>query len=423
MLLTPDLTPAVTERGKAMTPAMPKVIRKTATRKPSKPRPDFPLYAHATKRWAKKIRGKIHYFGPWDDPAAALNRWLDQKDDLLAGRTPRIARDGLTLKHLVNVFLTAKRRQLDACELSSRMFADWFSVCELLIDSFGGNRLVDDLAPADFESLRGKLSKQYGPHRLGTTVGCVRGVFKYGLESRLIERPTHFGPQFKKPTKKTMRLHRAKGGLKMFEAAELRKITDSAGVPLRAMILLGANCGFGNSDIANLPLSAVNLTAGWVNFPRPKTGVERRCPLWKETITAIQAAIDGRPKPKHTEAEKLLFVTRHGARWGVSEIMETEVEEAGAKIKKPKLKTDDPIAKAFGKLLRRLGLHRAGVGFYALRHTFETVAGGSRDQVAVNSIMGHADSSMAGEYRERIGDARLEAVVSHVHNWLYGGKE
>lgn len=55
--------------------------------KPTKPRPDFPLFPHATGR-AKKIRGKLHYFGKWADPDAALRRYVEERDDLYAGRKP-----------------------------------------------------------------------------------------------------------------------------------------------------------------------------------------------------------------------------------------------------------------------------------------------------------------------------------------------
>jgi hypothetical protein len=34
--------------------------------------------------------------------------------------------------------------------------------------------------------------------------------------------------------------------------------------------------------------------------------------------------------------------------------------------------------------------------------------------------MGHVDDSMADLYRERISDDRLQAVVDHVHDWLFG---
>lgn len=58
----------------------------TTTARPAKPNAGFPLYAHRCGRWAKKIRGKTHLFGPWRDPERALRRYLLERDDLEAGR-------------------------------------------------------------------------------------------------------------------------------------------------------------------------------------------------------------------------------------------------------------------------------------------------------------------------------------------------
>jgi hypothetical protein len=49
--------------------------------------------------------------------------------------------------------------------------------------------------------------------------------------------------------------------VKLFTAEEIRRLLDAAGVQLKAMILLGVNCGFGNADCGNLPLSALDRAA------------------------------------------------------------------------------------------------------------------------------------------------------------------
>jgi len=389
------------------------------TRKPSsgKPHPDFPLFRHATGRWCKKIRGKFHYFGKVADDSdgqLALAKWLEDKDDLLAGRTPRVKPEGLTLRELLDRFIVSKRHLLDTCEITPKHFAELYACCRRIGDAFGLSRLVIDLAADDFERLRKAIAKQWGPVRLGNEVQRVRSVFKFGFEAGLIDRPLRFGPGFKKPTRKVMRLNRAKNGPRMFDAAELRQIVDSASQPMKAMVLLGINCGFGPSDVANLPSNAINLTTGWADYPRPKTGIPRRCPLWHETVAAVEEAIAVRPKAKEPEATSLLFITKHGHKWERVGVSEPDPDTG-----KLRITNNNPVVQECIKLLKKLKLHRRGLGFYTLRHTFETVAGGAKDQVAVNALMGHVDDSMAANYREKIEDDRLEAVTTHVHKWLF----
>lgn len=373
--------------------------------KPAKPYPEFPLFPHATGRWAKKIRGKFHYFGPWDDPKGAISKYLDNKDDLHAGRTPKPSGDALTIADLCNRFLTPKKQLRTTGELSPRTFQDYYRTCARVVDAFGRNRLVDDLAADDFEKLRTTVSKSFGPIALGNEIQRVRSIFKYAHEADLIDRPMKFGPGFKKPSRKTLRQARHANGERMFEAEELRKTLDAASSPMKAMVLLGINCGFGQSDIGSLPINAIDLKSGWVNFPRPKTAVQRRCPIWPETIDAVREALLNRKQPLDEVSDgSIAFITKYGRRW-------SRTSRNGSPI--------DNIGQEFTKLLRALGLKRPKVNFYAIRHTFETIGGESRDQVAVDYIMGHARDDMASVYRERISDERLLHVTNIVHNWLF----
>jgi len=388
-----------------------------AVDRPKKPYKEFPLSPHASGAWQKKIRGKVHYFGKWahrvkgklervpcDGWEDALRLYKEQADDLHSGRKPRVKSDGLNVAELCNHFLTSKTRKRDAGELSVRMYDEYEKITDLLIKEFGNTRIVDDLNAEDFSKLRAEMATRWGPIRLGNSITRVKSVFKFGIENGLVERMVRYGSEFKKPDKSVLRRHKAKQPPKMIEAENLRKLIASADTAMKAMVLLGLNAGLGNQDCASLPKTALNLKDGWLDYPRPKTGISRRCPLWMETIKAIKQALEDRKDPKNNDYYGLVFLSERGTQC----------------VRALKTSRVDLVAIQFGKLLKKLGLHREGLGFYTLRHIFRTVADAARDPVAIDLIMGHADPSMGAHYRERIDDARLQAVVDHVHGWLFG---
>jgi integrase len=364
---------------------------------PRKPHPDYPLTPRGDGRWQKKIRGSVHYFT--GTAQEALDEWLRTKDDLLASRTPGDKNGERTLLEICDRFLVAKNIQVDSGELKQLSWNDYKATCGRIVAQFGKTRAVTSLRVEDFEQLKASIVKTRGPTATGNEIQRVRVVFKYAYDAELIDRTIRFGPTFKRPSKKVLRQVRAAAGEKMIEAADVRRLIASAGPAMRAMILLAMNGGMGNSDVGNLPRSAVKVESGWCDFPRPKTGVPRRCPLWPETIDAIKIYLAKRPTPKTAEAERLVFVTKYGESWAKAD------------------KYDNPVTKEFRKLLGKLELHRPRLGFYTLRHVFRTIADAAKDQPAANYIMG--ESTMAGVDREPIEDDRLHAVADHVRAWLY----
>jgi integrase len=388
---------------------MAKSVKTTA--KPKKPYPEFPLFPHATKRWAKKIRGKLHYFGPWDKPDEAVAKYLSNRDRLQAG-LPMLGIEvtpddtPLTMRDMVNQFLNAKRRRMENGELSRQMYYDYYSHCESLLDLLGRETLVETLKAEDFDVLRSKLAAGVGLVTLSNRVRLTRVLFKYAYDADLVERPIRFGPGFKTPSKKMLRADRQSRPKRMFQADEIRKLIEAADPTMKAFILLGINAGFGQADCSNVPKSAFDLKGGWLEFPRSKTAIERRCPLWKETIAAVRAVMDRRPRAKRPEFEERAFLTKYGVPFVRTGATDSNI---------------DGIAQQFRKLLIDQELNGNRRAFYALRHTFETIGGGSRDQIAVDHIMGHSPAAddMSAAYREAIDDDRLKAVTNHVHKWLW----
>jgi integrase len=386
--------------------------------KPKKPHKDFPLFPHATRRWAKKIKGRTWYFGSWaDGPQAALDRYLAEKDIILAGGDPRAAKpdaDTYTLGKLCNQFLNVKQAAVDRGTLTARRFGDLHQACARLVDFFGAGRAVESVGPDDFERYGLAFPAAWKLRRRKREIGDVRSVFTYAAAQEKIVR-TRFGT-FRAPGKKELAVERQgrerQHGTREFTPEQLRKVLDAAPLPLKAMILLGVNCGYGNTDCSTLPNGFLDLDRGMVSYPRPKTSVERRAFLWPETVEALRAAIARRPEPKDPQDAGLVFITTPGLRW-VRTVVRQDAQAGNVAVK-----SDDSISREFRELLQDLGLHRKGLSFYSLRHCCETHGG--IDQVAIDRVMGHETPGMGSNYRQSISDERLKAVADIIHAWLFG---
>lgn len=380
-------------------------MSKAATSKPAKPYPEFPLTAHPNGQWVKKIKGQLHYFGPWADPDAALNLYLDQRDDLHAGRKPRQLGDNSpTVGFALNAFLSAKKAALDAAEITQRSYNEYEAACDRIVATIGEKRPLTDIGSADLTSLRAACWKgkngRVGPASAQGHLNRTRMVFLFINEEIELDKPIRYRKALKSPSRREFRKLANERGERMFAAEEIRAMLALAKPQMKAMIYLGINCGFGNHDCATLPREKLDLKNGWHSYARPKTHSKRRCPLWPETVEAIKAAMAARSK-----VDGLVFATKYGNSWA-----DTDADR------------NNPIAYEFRKLLKRLGIYRKNVTvFYSLRRTFATIGATSGEQNAVNFIMGHITSDMPSLYRQKIPDAQLLKVANHVREWLLGG--
>jgi len=383
---------------------MAKSSRSSKPSKFQKPRPDFPLTPHPSGRWCKRVKGQLLYFGKIEgdeNGQAALDKWLDEKDDRLAGRKPRAKTgDELTVEDLCNHFMAFKDERLTSGELAQRTYDRYLATSKYIAKALGKTRIVDDLRADDFQALRAKMAKKWGAVALGVEIQMIRSIFGYGYDAELIEKPVRFGPGFEKPTAKTIRKTRTASGPKMFTPAQVNAILKHATPNMKAMVLLAINGGLGNTDLGVMTLDTIDLEGCWLDYVREKTGIPRRIPLWPETIKAVRESINARTEPTNSDDSNLLFIGKRGQNYIGN-------------------RTGYRVVQEFARVAKNAEVE--GRAFYDLRRTFQTIGEGANDLAAVQSIMGHAagNSDMSAVYRQMVSDDRLKAVASHVRSWLF----
>lgn len=389
------------------------------------------MTAHPNGQWVKKIRGKLQYFGPWEDHTGALGRYLAHADDLHAGRPVQTTPSGITtVADVFNAYLTAResdvrvdrREMAEVAEgsISAEIFTRYRRAGKMATDILGGNRPAGELGPADFSSIKNKLKTKYRPQTMAGYVNAIKAVFSWAYEDGgLLDQAPRFGQNFTvKGLKRALRQSRRDGRKKLLTPEQVHAILDHATPLDRACILLGLNCGYGATDCADLAHEYIDRDRLIIDLHRFKTLTSRISPLWPETLAAIDAAAEQRPAPLDpADADKPLLTPTGRTLTAIARA----VRDDDGRLKSAT--HYDYMRDRFASLCESAGIERQwGWGFGVFRHTFETIAARSRDQQAVGVIMGHAGEGVVEHYLEEQDLTALRAVVDHVHGWLWPGK-
>lgn len=361
------------------------------TKRPTKPYGKYKLRAHANGSWCKKLKGKLHYLGPWDCPEDAEKRW----ERILRADSEQVdivEPDDLAVADLCTLFYRFKEREVDRGSISDGQCREYKRLCQLIVDSIGADVLVSDLSPGHFGRLRQALDRKgYVPTTMSKKIIQLRAVFQWAMRNGHTDgKILIFGDELQVPTRRELRQFkenkRIEKGTRMFEAEEILRLLDAADEMLSAAIWLGYTAGFGHADLARLRSVHIDFDAGWISMPRSKTGVPRKAKLIPEATQALQDILDGDELFKMNAAD---------------------VES-------------DLIGRRFRVLQQKVGCWREGRGHYGLRHSCRTVLDELMDPVVAGIIMGHVDESTASNYIQRIDNSRFEKAAEHLRSWLLG---
>ena len=368
------------------------------------PYPDIVrMTAHrGSGQWRKRYAGKDFYFGPLSDPAGSLANW--RRDwPVIIGQRPAVLEQAkpsetVTLKEACRVFLTAKKAQVKSGDIVWVTFREYLDLCRFLCRTIRGRTRVRDIGPAVFSRLKGMWSGLKPTTRRNKVVK-VRSIFGWLAKQKVID-PVDFGADFEGPSDKVLRLDRESSKVaRLFSPDEIKDLLRvcetepwrvcKVGLPcptVRCALLLGLSCGMGQSDLASLRWSEIDLKGEMIERVRSKTGSPQRSPLWPETIAALSLV---------PRAGDLVFVNERGS----------AVVRRGA----------DDIARAVQALGLITGTPRR---FYDLRRTFATIGSEVGDDHAVKLIMGQRLMGVLHEhYVLRFPIKRLRKVSDHVRAW------
>jgi integrase len=391
--------------------------------KPTKPYPTYPL-TFTPRGQVKKYNGKPRYVCPNETPPKEAVQILARKiSEWDRPAEARSSNSGLTIRQVCNRWLDEKLADAEAGQLTWGYFASCRRVVRAFLDATGESKPVADLGPEDFTAFGRKLQITLGVRAVRRAVRILSSLFRHADDQDWIERPIKLGRRFRQmagvkteppsnaartPTELRTILERIDARIAELKSRPERDLGSL--IQFKAACWLAINGGYGSTDLAELPVEVIDLDAGVIDYRRGKTKKERIVPLMPETVKALRPVLEMAIKRN----DSLLFRTREGQPW------RREVPNRSGSGNVSTVTTIDNFQQVYGKLLRAMGMKRAGAGFYELKDAHSELADAAGDVHAAMRIVGHALPFSRDPY-VRVTPDRLQKVVQFIRHKLLKG--
>ncbi len=277
-----------------------------------------PLSYHKfTKQYYVTRAGKRIYLGA--DRELALENYHRMNLGLACPEKPS-RQIPLTVKDLANRFLAAQQANWRNPETTLRSYKDWIG--RFLKDH--PKLKIQDFTVEMFATWKMSLRKRnYSSKSINHYLSAVRSMIIFAEETGLLEK----SPLLKR-VKNESPMQTSVRKKPLYTPEQLSLLLEKADSQLKAMLLLGLNCGFGPKDIHDLTWE--DITEERITLPRSKTGVSQTFLLWPETQEALKCI----RKERDDLLERLekrdrsrsdgghIFVTRFWKLWNKDSIAE-----------------------------------------------------------------------------------------------------
>lgn len=370
-------------------------------RKWKKANPGFPLTVAPCGSWCKKVRGRTHYFGPLREKDEALDRWLEDKDYLLAGMDPPALAAGSTVEELLDLFLEDCDDRISQGGMEARSKREYVKLRNVFRSAGIAKVAASQVNPTHFAALRRAIADGRSLRTQRNYIISVRTVFNWAVGMEYIE-SVRFGPRFKCPSSIDIEAEQ-EGKSRFVDRGAILDILSRADARMQVAVLLGINCAFGPGDLIAITLDDIHLDTEIPNhgFRRTKNNRRRAAALWPETVAAIRRYIDGDRRPR-SGSVRTLILAANGKPYG----------ENG----------DITLANEFKAILKQCGGWSRGVSLGSLRHTYATVVDRHADTAMIDLTMGHIGQGLRRRvYRQLHLEEleRLQSIAQIVHDWLF----